>query len=87
MSKKGDCHDNAAMARWNPSLKVEVIHGEKIPTRAHAKAHTFEYIDVYCNRKRLHSKLGYLSPEAFESAAIYSDLFILTLSIEPPSST
>jgi transposase InsO family protein len=67
MSKKGDCYDNAAMESWNHSLKVETIHGEKFLTRAEAKHDVFEYIEVYYNRKRLHSKLGYLSPEAFEA--------------------
>lgn len=66
MSKKGDCYDNASMESWNHSFKVEAIHGEKFPTRANAKNHVFEYIDVYYNRKRLHSRLGYLSPEYFE---------------------
>ena len=66
MSKRGDCYDNAAMESWNHSLKVEAIHGEKFKTRAEAKNHVFDYIEVYYNRKRLHSRLGYLSPEAFE---------------------
>ncbi|MEJ2376442.1 MAG: IS3 family transposase, partial [Pseudolabrys sp.] len=66
MSKKGDCYDNAAMESWNHSLKVEAIHGERLVTRQAAKDHVFEYIEVYYNRKRLHSRLGYLSPEAFE---------------------
>lgn len=70
MSKKGDCYDNAAMESWNHSLKVEAIHGERFATRAEAKAHVFEYIDVYYNRQRLHSKLGYLSPEAFEAKKV-----------------
>lgn len=70
MSKKGDCYDNAAMESWNHSLKVEAIHGERFDTRAEAKAHVFEYIDVYYNRQRLHSKLGYLSPEAFEAKKV-----------------
>jgi transposase InsO family protein len=48
-------------------LKVEAIHGEKMPTREHTKGLVFEYIDVYYNRKRLHSKLGYLCPETFEA--------------------
>jgi putative transposase len=66
MSKKGDCYDNAAMESWNHSLKVEAIHGERFATREQAKAHVFEYIEVYYNRKRLHSTLGYLSPVEFE---------------------
>ncbi len=70
MSKKGDCFDNAAMESWNRSLKVEAIHGEKFVTREEAKKHVFEYIDVYYNRKRLHSKLGYLSPVGFEEKQV-----------------
>ena len=70
MSKKGDCYDNAAMESWNHSFKVEAIHGEKLSTRDDTKAHVFEYIDVYYNRKRLHSKLGYLNPEAFEAKQV-----------------
>jgi putative transposase len=66
MSKRGDCYDNASMESWNHSFKVEAIHGEKFKTRAAAKNHVFEYIDIYYNRKRLHSRLGYLSPVYFE---------------------
>lgn len=58
------------MESWNHSFKVEVIHGEQFPTRAHTKNTVFEYIDVHYNRTRLHSKLGYLSPEAFEAKNI-----------------
>lgn len=67
MSKRGDCYDNASMESWNHSFKVEAIHGEKFSTRVDAKNHVFEYIDVYYNRKRLHSGLGYLSPIYFEA--------------------
>ena len=68
MSAKGNCYDNAAMESWNHSLKVEAIHGERFTTRAQTKAHVFEYIEVDYNRTRLHSTLGYLSPEQFERA-------------------
>lgn len=66
MSKKGDCYDNAAMESWNHSLKIEAIHGERFATREQAKAQVFDYIEVYYNRQRLHSTLGYLSPVEFE---------------------
>ena len=66
MSKKGDCYDNAAMESWNHSLKVEAIHGQRFATRQEAQKQVFEYIEIYYNRKRLHSGLGYLSPETFE---------------------
>lgn len=70
MSKKGDCYDNASMESWNHSFKVEAIHGEKFTTRIAAKNHVFEYIDIYYNRKRLHSRLGYLSPVYFEAQMV-----------------
>ena len=66
MSAKGNCYDNAAMESWNHSLKVEAIHSERFTTREQACAHVFEYIEVDYNRNRLHSTLGYLSPEQFE---------------------
>ena len=50
MSAKGNCYDNAAMESWNHSLKVEAIHGERFATRAQARAHVFEYIEVDYNR-------------------------------------
>jgi transposase InsO family protein len=66
MSARGDCYDNAAMESWNHSLKVEAVHGERFATRAQAKSQLFEYIEIYYNRQRLHSSLGYLSPAEFE---------------------
>lgn len=66
MSKKGDCYDNAAMESWHHSLKVEAIHGERFVTREQAKQQVFDYIEVYYNRQRLHSTLGFLSPMQFE---------------------
>lgn len=66
MSAKGNCYDNAAMESWNHSLKVEAIHGERFATREQAKAEVFDYIEVYYNRSRLHSTLGYVSPDQFE---------------------
>lgn len=66
MSKRGDCYDNAAMESWNHSFKIEAIHGEKFVSRSITKNHIFEYIEIYYNRKRLHSRLGYRSPDEFE---------------------
>ena len=62
-----DCYDNAALESWNHSLKVEAIPGERFVTREAAKARVFEYLEIYYNRKRPHSTLGYLSPEVFEA--------------------
>ena len=54
------------MESWNHSLKVEAIHGKRLSTRQEAKKQVLQYIEIYYKRKRLHSGLGYLSPEAFE---------------------
>ncbi|MGY0612464.1 IS3 family transposase [Luteimonas sp. A501] len=70
MSAKGNCYDNAAMESRNHSLKVEAVHGERFSTREQAKAQVFDYIEVYYNRQRLHSTLGYLSPEEFELSRV-----------------
>ena len=66
MSKKGDCYDNAAMESWNHSFKVEAILGEKFATRGIAIAVIFDYIEVYYNRQRMHSSLGYITPQECE---------------------
>ncbi len=58
------------MENWNGSFKVEAVHGELFKTQDDAKQHIFDYIDVYYNRQRLHSKLGYLSPAEFEDKLV-----------------
>jgi putative transposase len=68
MSGKGDCWDNAAMESFWATLKNELVHHEHYTTREQARQSIFEYIEVFYNRKRLHSSLGYLSPEAFEAS-------------------
>jgi transposase InsO family protein len=65
MSRKGNCWDNAPTESWFGSFKNERIHGERFTTRAAMKAMAFEYIEVFYNRKRRHSTLGYKSPEQF----------------------
>jgi transposase InsO family protein len=68
MSGKGDCYDNAAKESFWATLKTELIYQEHFATREQARTAIFEYIEVYYNRKRLHSALGYKSPAAFEDA-------------------
>jgi putative transposase len=69
MSRRGDCWDNAPMESFFASLKKELVHQENYPTRAEARASVFEYIEVFYNRVRRHSALGYLSPVEYEQAA------------------
>jgi putative transposase len=69
MSRKGDCWDNAPMESFFASLKKELVHGVDFATRAEARAELFEYIEVFYNRQRRHSTLGYQSPVEFERTA------------------
>jgi putative transposase len=68
MSGKGDCWDNAAMESFWATLKNELVNHEQYATRQQARASIFEYIEIFYNRKRLHSAIGYQSPEAFEAS-------------------
>lgn len=72
MSKKGDCWDNAVAESFFHTLKVELIHRMKFRTRNEAKIKIFEYVEMYYNRKRAHSTLGYLSPMEYERQAFLS---------------
>jgi transposase InsO family protein len=66
MSRAGDCYDNAAMESFFGTLKCELIHDRRYRTRTEARQDIFEYIEVFYNRQRRHSSLGYLSPVAYE---------------------
>jgi putative transposase len=68
MSRRGDCYDNAVVESFWATLKTELVHHERYATRGQARASIFEYVEVFYNRKRLHSSLGYRSPEAFEAS-------------------
>jgi putative transposase len=68
MSRAGDCYDNAMMESLWATLKKELTQHETYATRADARAAVFEWIEVWYQRERSHSSLGYLSPEAFEAA-------------------
>jgi transposase InsO family protein len=66
MSGTGDCYDNAMMESFWATLKEECCGQTIFSTRIEAKAAIFEYIEVYYNRKRIHSSLGYISPVDYE---------------------
>ena len=69
MSRKGNCWDNAPMETFFATLKKELVHHERYKTREQARQSLFEYIEVFYNRVRRHSALGYQSPLKFEQAA------------------
>jgi transposase InsO family protein len=65
MSRKGNCYDNAPMESFWGSLKSELVHHQRYATRAEAVASIREYIEIFYNRQRRHSRLGNLSPAVF----------------------
>lgn len=65
MSRKGNCYDNAPMESFWGSLKNELIYHRRFETRADAQAAIKEYIEIFYNRQRRHSRLGYVSPARF----------------------
>jgi len=65
-SRPRQCWDNAVAESWFASLKEECIHRQSWPTRTHARRAIFDYIEVFYNRQRLHSSLGYLTPVEYE---------------------
>jgi putative transposase len=70
MSRKGNCWDNAPMESFFHTLKTERVHHRDYQTRDEARRDIFEYIEVFYNRQRRHSTLGYLSPVQFEATAL-----------------
>lgn len=67
MSRPGNCYDNAVPESFFGTFKTELVHQVRYRTRAAARASIFEWIECWYNRRRRHSSLGYLSPEAFEA--------------------
>jgi putative transposase len=69
MSRKGEVYDNAVMESFYATLKCELVHSARYAMREEARRAVFEWIEVFYNRQRLHSSLGYRSPADYEAAA------------------
>ena len=67
MSRKGNCWDNAVVESFFGTLKRELVHHERYASHEEARRSLFEYIEVFYNRRRRHSTLGYRSPAEFEA--------------------
>ena len=67
MSRKAECWDNAVAESFFGTLKQEPIYHDTYATREEARQTIFEYIEVFYNRQRRHSTLGYMSPMTFEA--------------------
>jgi transposase InsO family protein len=70
MSRKGNCWDNAVVESFFATLKKEEVHRERYLNREQAKASLFYYIEVFYNRRRRHSALGYKSPHDYEQSLL-----------------
>lgn len=69
MSRKGNCWDNACVESFFGTLKRELVYHRQYATRSEATQDIFEYIEVFYNRQRRHSTLGYHSPAEYEARA------------------
>jgi putative transposase len=67
MSRKGNCYDNAPVESFFGTLKRELVHHHRWATREQAKAAIVAFIEVFYNRQRRHSAIGYQSPDSFEA--------------------
>lgn len=70
MSRKGNCWDNAVAESFFKTLKTEMVYHRSFQTKAEARLAVFEYIEVWYNRQRRHSALGYLTPCQYEDVLL-----------------
>ena len=66
MSRRSECYDNAVVESFFGTLKTELVHRSTWPTRDSARSAIHEYIEVFYNRRRRHSRLGHVCPAEFE---------------------
>lgn len=66
MGSKGDCFDNAAIESYHATLEQDLLRRRSFRTRQEARTAVFDYLETFSNRERLHSTLGYRSPDEYE---------------------
>ena len=66
IGSKGDCYDNAVCESFHASLEKDLLRRRSLRTRQQARTAVFDYIEVFFNRERLHSTLGYRPPAEYE---------------------
>ena len=67
LTRKGNCWDNAPMESFFGTLKTELVHHREYPDRDTARRDLFAYIEGYYNRRRIHSAIGYITPQQAEA--------------------
>jgi len=70
MARKGNCYNNAHVESFFHSLKTELVYRKSFKTREEAKQAIFDWIEIWYNRQRLHSSLGYIAPSDYEELAM-----------------
>ena len=85
MNSVGSWYDNAPMESFFGTLKCELVHHALYHTRDEARSDLFFYIESFYNRRRLHSALDYLSPEAYEQLYLQSQGQHHRLTLCPPN--
>ena len=70
MSRRGNCYDNAVVESFFGTLKQELVHEARWATLEEARAALHDYIEVFYNRQRLHSALGYRTPAEVQREAV-----------------
>ena len=83
MSRRGNCWDNAPVESFFGTLKQELVHRCDFASRACARSAIFEWLEVWYNRARRHSSLGYLCPVEFERRAALERVTVSTVSSAP----
>jgi putative transposase len=79
MSRKGNCYDNACVESFFGSLKNEMVAFERFESREEAALRIYEWIEIYYNRVRRHSTLGYVSPVEYERKNAYANKCVLKI--------
>ena len=70
MSRKGDCYDNAVAESFFSTLKNELLYGQRLVSREHARSEIFRFMEIFYNRQRLHQSLNYVTPEMAEAGVV-----------------
>jgi transposase InsO family protein len=76
MSRRGNCYDNAPIESFWGSLKTELVHDSNYAPRAEAEASIREYIEIFYNRQRRHSRLGYLCLPRSHKTSTFNGLLL-----------
>ena len=67
-SRKGNPYDNACIESFHATLKKEYVHNENFENLESLRTGMYEYIEIWYNNSRIHSKIGFISPNEYEKS-------------------